>query len=243
MHESYLLDHDLLIKILGKINALQTPSLRCWGPEEQPIKPMVFLEMMSNDFPERCSNTCTTLNESFTHRWRYSCKFDEVITPSCLQCEIKHVEESLVPSSIENSINPVKNALTGGQEVWLIHIFSLCHPMTSKMDALLTPIELSFDMIKNSIECLHQFVSKEMKKNPSLYEKHLVAKYSHKYLQLTGFSTSLVKGLVDDIMSGMKPTTSEHYPLILKHYNKLGIELKHFQTMPIHLCFLGIEKI
>ncbi len=40
----------------------------------------------------------------------------------------------------------------------------------------------------------------------------------------------------------MDPVESQHFPLILKHYNELGIELNHFQTMPLHLCFLGIEK-
>ena len=43
-------------------------------------------------------------------------------------------------------------------------------------------------------------------------------------------------------MSGIDPVESQHFLLILKHYNKLGIELNHFQTMPMHLCFLGIEK-
>ena len=57
-----------------------------------------------------------------------------------------------------------------------------------------------------------------------------------------GFSTFLVKGLVEDIMSGIDPVESQHFPLILKHHNELGIEMSHFQTMPMHLCFLGIEK-
>lgn len=52
--------HDLFIKILGEVTALQTPKLRYWGAEKQPIKIIVFLEMISNDLPERCSNTCTT---------------------------------------------------------------------------------------------------------------------------------------------------------------------------------------
>ena len=47
---------------------------------------------------------------------------------------------------------------------------------------------------------------------------------------------------MEDIMSGIDPVESQHFPLILKHYNELRIELNHFQTMPMHLCFLGIEK-
>ena len=94
-------------------------------------------------------------------------------------------------------------------------------------------------MIRNSIVNLHQVVSNNIKKLP---ERHVAKKYSHKYLQLTGFSTSLVKGLVEDIMSGIDPVESQHFPLIFKHYNELGIELNHFQTMPMHLCFFSKEK-
>ena len=38
------------------------------------------------------------------------------------------------------------------------------------------------------------------------------------------------------------PVESQHFPLILKHYNELGLEMHHFQTMPMHLYFLG-EKL
>ena len=51
------------------------------GGQKKTIKTMVFLEMISNNLPECCSNTCTTLNGSFTHRWRHSCKFDEEGVP------------------------------------------------------------------------------------------------------------------------------------------------------------------
>ena len=40
----------------------------------------------------------------------------------------------------------------------------------------------------------------------------------------------------------MDPDESQHFPMILKHHNELGIEMNYFQTMPMHLCFLGIEK-
>ena len=43
-------------------------------------------------------------------------------------------------------------------------------------------------------------------------------------------------------MSMIDPVELQHFPLILKRYNELGLEMHHFQTMPMHLCFLGIEK-
>ena len=235
--------HEIFIKILGEINSLQTPKWRYWGAEKKPIKTMVFLEMISNDLPERCSNTCTTLNGSFTHRWRHSCKFDESSTPSCLQCEIRNIEAILSPLYPKNSDESCDQCLDWwSRGVTYPSIYPLSPHDIRDGCTSYPPIQLSFEMIRNSIKHLHQVVSDDIKKNLSLPERRLIIKYSHKYLQLTGFSTSLVKGLVEDIMSGIDPVESQHFPLILKHYNELGLEMHHFQTMPMHLCFLGIEK-
>jgi hypothetical protein len=55
--------HDILLQLLEELKDLQSPTLRYWGGEENQVYPtMVFLEMISNDLSERCSNTCTTLN-------------------------------------------------------------------------------------------------------------------------------------------------------------------------------------
>ena len=82
---------DILIQLLDELNELQSPTLRYWGGKENQVYPtMVFLEMISNDYVERCSNTCSTLNGTFTHRWRHSCQFDDSIVPSCSSCQLKN---------------------------------------------------------------------------------------------------------------------------------------------------------
>jgi hypothetical protein len=51
--------NDILIQLLKELKDLQSPTLRYWGGKENQVYPtMVFLEMISNDYVERCSNTC-----------------------------------------------------------------------------------------------------------------------------------------------------------------------------------------
>ena len=93
--------HDILIQLLEELNELQSPTHRYWGgTENQVYLTMIFLEMISNDLPERCSNTCTTLNGTFTHRWRQFCVFVDNIVPSCQSCELKNIKYILSSSSV-----------------------------------------------------------------------------------------------------------------------------------------------
>jgi len=55
--------HMILLQLLQELKELQTPDSRYWGGEERQVyHTMIFLEIISNDLPERCSNTCTTFN-------------------------------------------------------------------------------------------------------------------------------------------------------------------------------------
>jgi hypothetical protein len=93
--------HDIFIQLLEELKDLQSPTLIYWGGEENQVYPtMVLLGMISNDLPERCSNTCTTLNGTFTHRWRYSCLFDDNTVPSCQSCHLKNIKFILSPSVV-----------------------------------------------------------------------------------------------------------------------------------------------
>ena len=90
--------NDILIQLLKELKDLQSPTLRYWGGKENQVYPtMVFLEMISNDYVERCSNTCTTQNGTFTHRWRHSCQFDDNLIPSCPSCQPKTLNSFFLP--------------------------------------------------------------------------------------------------------------------------------------------------
>jgi len=59
------------------------------------------------------------------------------------------------------------------------------------------------------------------------------------YLQAIGLSSQLIQSLS---VRGVIKTESESFPLILNKYEQLDIEMNNFQTMPMLMCFLGVEK-
>ena len=84
-----------------ELKELRSRTFQYWGGNENQVyHTMVYLEMISNDYPERCSNTGTTQNGTFTHRWRHSCMFEDSIVPSCPSCHFKNIEYILSPPSV-----------------------------------------------------------------------------------------------------------------------------------------------
>ena len=62
------------------------------------------------------------------------------------------------------------------------------------------------------------------------------------HLARQGLPPDLAKNLAKEIVEGSDFTQSEWYPQIFNLFEELGIELKDFRTMPMHLVSLGIEK-
>ena len=48
--------------------------------------------MVSQDYPERCYNTGLSNLGVYTHRWGHSCKYDDVVMPSCVKCKWYRIE-------------------------------------------------------------------------------------------------------------------------------------------------------
>ena len=97
-------------------------------------------------------------------------------------------------------------------------------------------VELSFEMIYNSIISLQDWC---FSSNSSNAEKGKVIK---KYLQAIGFSSQLIQPLSDDLIGGKEASESLGFPWILRKFRTVNVEMNSFQTMPMHMCFLGIEK-
>jgi hypothetical protein len=97
-------------------------------------------------------------------------------------------------------------------------------------------VELSFEMISNSITALQDWCFSSTLSNTA---KGDVIK---RYLQAIGLSTQLVPTLSKDLVEGKEASQSLAFPQILRNFRTIDVELKSFQTMPMHMCFLGIEK-
>ncbi len=135
---------------------------------------MVFLEMISNDLPERCSNTCTTLNGTFTHRWRHSCLFDD-------NTHLKNIEFILSPSSvnIKREVYCDQCLDWWSQGVTKPNIYPI--QRESFLDEIenFPAVELSFEMIYNSIISLQDWCFSSISSNT---EKGKVIKNPSKQL-------------------------------------------------------------
>jgi hypothetical protein len=231
--------HDIFIQLLEELKDLQSPTLRYWGGEENQVYPtMVFLEMISNDLPERCSNTCTTYNGTFTHRWRHSCRFDDNTVPSCQSCHLKNIEFILSPPSVN-----IKREIHCNQCLdWWRQVVTKPQIYPIQPESFLGEIknfpavELSFEMIYNSIVSLQDWC---FSSNLSNAKKGKVIK---EYLQAIGFSSQLIQPLSEHLIGGKEASEFLGFPSILRNFKTVNVEMNSFQTMPMHMCFLGIEK-
>ena len=199
---------------------------------------MVFLEMISNDYVERCSNTCTTLNGTFTHRWRHSCRFDDNIVPSCSSCHLKNIEFILSHPAVnvkrEHCCDQCLDWWSEGvtkPKIYPIQPEFFLHEVKN-----FPAIELSFEIIYNSIISLQDWCFSSTLANK---EK---AKVIKKFLQAIGFSSKFIPKLSEDLVASKEALESLALPSILRNFRKVNVEMKSFQTMPMHMCFLGIEQ-
>ena len=62
------------------------------------------------------------------------------------------------------------------------------------------------------------------------------------YLKLLVLPPPISERLGKDVVGGIDTKKSRAYPLILKRYKEVGVEMKKCQTMPMHLLFLGLKK-
>jgi hypothetical protein len=61
-------------------------------------------------------------------------------------------------------------------------------------------------------------------------------------MNVLGISGGIADGLMKSLQNGQPLVDSESYPAIFKSFKNLSIELNMFPSMPMHMCFLGVEK-
>ena len=79
--------------------------LRYWGKDKQVFPTIALLELVSNDYPERCFNTGMSQNGIYTKRSGYSCLYDKLRTPSCVHCQLQRME-IILNDSVNVALEP-----------------------------------------------------------------------------------------------------------------------------------------
>ena len=96
-------------------------------------------------------------------------------------------------------------------------------------------------MLENSIEILQEWIRACIKKKT--ITKRSILGVVKEYLKLLGLPPSISERPRKDIVDGIDAKEPNAYPMILKRYKEVGVEMKKFQTMLIYLLFLGLEKL
>ena len=97
-------------------------------------------------------------------------------------------------------------------------------------------VELTFELISNSLKDLEVWYKDNIGKSTG------VSKYTPKYMNVLGISGGIANGLMKSLRNGQPLVDSESYPAIFKSFKNLSIEMNMFPSMPMHMCFLGVEK-
>ncbi len=244
--------HDIFLRFLEEVHELQKPTHRYWGRDNKPVITMVYLQMLSQDHPERCYCTNMANLGLFTHRWGHSCRYDDERTPSCPTCEAKRICRVLKrnDNKIEDCtkcqdwFDKSREHMYGREVEYPIGINEAIDKTQSQKtldENCLSPnqpsVELSFKLWTQSIKHLEEWV-----KSNTRVPKQSIPKVCTTYIRWLGIAPDIAKALGADIAGGVQAIESDHYPMILKHHKDSGLELKHFPYMYMHGMALGIEK-
>ena len=244
--------HNIFIQLLKEVNDLQKPTPRYWGKEKQVHNTMVFLDMVSNDLPERCFNTGTSLIGTFTHRWRHSCKYDDNWTPSCNECLLDRMDTVLTgkdnkPDKAAAAMKPSCNKCSDWWSSERKHVYTTAnvYPLGpgENSNEPIPAVELSFELMENSLNKLQHWYQQSInEKSSKKSDNQKLKKTAEEYMHRVGVSSQLVPLLLKDLQNGLPMKESVYYPKILKLHKTLNIKLKKFESMIMHMCNLGVEK-
>ncbi len=223
---------EIFVQLLEELYDLRQVRLRYWGKDKQVFPTIALLELVSNDYPERCFNTGITQKGNYTKRFGHSCLYDKVATPSCARCQLWRMD-ILFGACYDLAEDPCYHC----SDWWVKVERGNKYPIPPGGDITkVGMVELTFELITNSLKDLEVWYKDNIGKSTG------VSKYTQKYMNVLGISGGIANGLMKSLRNGQPLVDSESYPAIFKSFKNLSIEMNMFPSMPMHMCFLGVEK-
>ena len=229
-------DHCVITnQLLQEMKEARVVKERYCGKEKRLVPMVFFLQLIMADYPERCANTYTSQLGIYTHRWGYSCKFDQKSTPSCPACESARIDR--VMRRQESEAEPCTSCYDWFSEPnCKVIVDASDHPSEpGKIPTDVPVVKLNFRMLWNSCKTLVLQVK----------EKKITSKdQAKKYLQLCGVAKTLAETLIAEIFSNEdgEVDLSNMLPELWKLHELYKVDLEDFASLPMHMCALGIEK-
>ena len=223
---------EIFVQLLKELFDLRQVRPRYWGKDKKIFPTVALLELVSNDYPERCFNTGITQNGNYTKRFGHSCLYDKVSTPSCPCCQLQRMQ-IILGRSQNLTVHPCAKC----SDWWAKVERGNKYPVPPGGDITkVGMVELTFELITNSLRDLEVWYQENIGKSTG------VSMYAQKYMNVLGICGSIADGLMKSLRKSQPLVDSESYPAILKSFKDMNIELDMFPSMPMHMCFLGVEK-
>ena len=234
------LEHSVVMdRFRSEAKQLEEPFQVYCAIEKCLIWISVYLQVIMNDYPERCANTYTADNGLFTHRWMYSCRYCHETTPSCEKCRDNRVNRILSDKTAEGIKKEELTCCSDwhniDSKITQYHHSSDKYPTTIGRDCPDPPplVRLNFNILKNAIEDARQYFSSERNKTTPKPTKGK----AKDFLQACGLQPKLASQVVD-LLADNK-SIEVLIPQIIAHPN---ISMEVFTIIPMHQFFLGVEK-
>ena len=240
--------YDIFHLLLEDMHELETPTKRYFGAERMFHDTVVYIQMVSNDYPERCANTCTAQLGAWTHRWGYSCKYDDKTTPSCPDCERDRITTLLEKDQRreEDQEKSNKSKCKECADWWntdrdFVHTSAPIYPIDPenilKERSPQPAVELSFEMMIRSIKKLQEWCDSTVEDNATK------KKVARAYLDRIGLASHIRDKLLKEMKEGFVFEKSVEYPRSWTAAVNNLLKLFQFPVVPMHLCTLGCEKM
>jgi hypothetical protein len=236
---------EIFMQLLKEVHALETPTKRFFGEENRFYITIVLIDMISADYPERCANAIIAQLGNFTHRWGFSCKYDDNYTPSCPECESARIQR-LHGGNNNNSGDADKKCCSDwwSEGHFGVHVKADRYPIKP---GAATPdkdpsVPITFEMLVNGMNDLQKWYNESVRDDMAPKEKNKLIGSAKDYLNRLGISSYLVPLLAEDMGKGIDICNSEFYQELWKKYDELNISMKQIPSILMHMTMLGVEK-
>ena len=232
-------DHSFIVnQLLMEVSEMRNVKARYCGRGKCMINTVIYLQIVMNDYPEKCANTITSQMGKYAHWFGYSCLFDKEKTPSCQQCQTRRFNK-IIDKSEDNMDNSSESRVCASCDDWwsfakakvsaqpLQYPDDPCHPLPDDVPL----VKLNFKVLMNAIDKVEDY---------KLRSEKPTKKTAEEYLKRCCVSTKFATFLINMIWEGVDAKTL--IPEIWKMHVEYGIDLDDFATLPMHMLCLGIEK-
>jgi hypothetical protein len=236
------LNQAVFVQMLSEALELENVCWRYCGRQKKRIPTMFILDLVSNDYPERCYNTGIAQLGMFTHMWGHSFKYDSEATPSCPKCELNRMEcilgktDNVLVEDCGQCSDWCSSNHSSQRRYDGVDSYPIQPGDSSNYGQPYPTVELSFALWKEEIDKVEKFIME------SSMTQSLTIKTAREHLQVIGLAPPIAKQLVEDISKGLPAQESEAYPTMVQFWKDTGTEMAIFGTMPMHMIFLGGEK-